>query len=158
MNQTRARHQVVPDASGAIVEAWGETRAACLEELVRAVASLWGEPLDRAGAAEVPFEIGAPLDDDLASLVFDDVVRLAVNDGLAVVDVTMEEGDDGDVYGTFFVVPLDRTDAGALRTAPRRMLCWMVFDGVDWRCRAAVDVAPDAKAVRGGEGGGPHRL
>jgi hypothetical protein len=159
MNQTRARHNVVPDASGAIVEAWGETRAACLEELVRAIASMWDRPLDTSVVSEVPFEIGAALDDDLASLVFDDVVRLAVTDGLAVVDVAMEEGEDGEIYGTFFVVPVDHTAGGPLAAPPRRSLLWMVFDGVDWRCRAAIDVAPPpTNAIRGGEGGGPHRL
>lgn len=135
-------HHIGPCADGLHIEAWAPSRSRCLEEFVRGVVETFaGTTPDRPHAQrEVALEIGAALDEDVVMMLFGDVRRLLVDDGLVVVGVVLDEQDDGNFDGTFFVVPL--ASIVVTRATPKlsRVDSEFVYDRRLWRARAFVDV------------------
>ena len=73
--------------------------------------------------------------------LFDDVCYLLDADGLVVVDVALEEEEDGNFDGTFFVAPVDAVvPTGAAPKGISRSDLQFGPDGTLWRARAIVDV------------------
>lgn len=101
-----AGHRVRPHTADVIVEAWAPSRSACLEELVRGLVATFVDVRDVPATREIPLEIGAPEDVDVVIALLDDVCYLLDADGLVVVDVALEEEDDANFDGTFFVTPV----------------------------------------------------
>lgn len=135
-------HHVARGANGMHIEAWAPSRSRCLEEFVRGVVETFADTdADRSRAQrEMPLEIGAALDEDVVTVLFGDVRRLLVDDGLKVVDVVLDEEDDGNFDGTFVVVPLASSARTGATPKLSRSDSEFAYDGSLWRARAFVDV------------------
>ncbi len=138
---TETGHRVLPHTADVIVEAWAPSRAGCLEELVRGVVDTFADVGSVTATREIPLEVGAARDEDVVVALFDDVCYLLDADGLVVVDVALEEEDDGNFDGTFFVAPVDAVvPTGAAPKGISRSDLQFGPDGTLWRARAIVDV------------------
>jgi SHS2 domain-containing protein len=138
---TEAGHRVLPHTADVIVEAWAASRSGCLEELVRGVVGTFADTSGAAATREVPLEIDAALDEDVVVNLVDDVVYLLDADGLVVVDVELEEDDDGAFRGAFHVAPAHAvTQTGAVPKGVSRSGLRFVHEGTLWRSQVLVDV------------------
>lgn len=135
-------HRVLPHTADVLVEAWAPSRSACLEELVRGVVATFVDTgAVTQPAREIPVEVGAPRDDDVVIALLDDVCYLLDADGLVVVDIALEEEDDGSFDGAFFVVPTDAVvPTGAAPKGASRSELRFAREGDLWRGRVIVDV------------------
>ncbi len=139
---TETGHRVLPHTADLIVEAWAPSCSGCLEELVRGVVETFADTTTATDATrEVPLEIGSARDEDLVVVLLDDVCYLLDADGLVVVDVALEEEDDGNFDGTFFVVPAEAVvQTGAVPKGISRSDLQFARDGALWRCHVLIDV------------------
>jgi SHS2 domain-containing protein len=138
---TEIGHRVLPPTAYVTIEAWAPSHSGCLEELVRGLVETFADTRNATATREVPLEVGAALDDDVVVVLLEDVCYLLDADGLVVVDVALEEEDDGNFDGTFLVAPV----AAVVRTgaAPKgvsRSDLEFVGKGELWRGRVHVDV------------------
>jgi len=133
----------LPHTADVIVEAWAPSRSGCLEELVRGVVETFADTRRAAATREIPLEVGAPDDDDVVVALIDDVCYLVDADGLVVVDVALEEEDDGNFDGSFFVAPVSAVvqTGAAPKGVSRSELCFARdHDRGGWRARVLIDV------------------
>ena len=138
---TGTGHRVLPHTADVIVEAWAPTRAGCLEALVRGVVDTFADVGTVTATREIPLEVGAARDEEVVVALFDDVCYLLDADGLVVVDVALEEEEDGNFDGTFFVAPVDAVvPTGAAPKGISRSDLQFGAHGTLWRARAIVDV------------------
>jgi SHS2 domain-containing protein len=138
---TETGHRVLPHTADVIVEAWAPTRTACLEELVRGVVETFADVAGVAPTREIPLEISAADDADVVVALLDDVSYLLDADGLVVVDVMLDEEEDGSIDGCFSVAPVDAvTPAGAAPKGASRSELTFATDGTQWRAHVIVDV------------------
>jgi SHS2 domain-containing protein len=138
---TETGHRVLPHTVDVIVEAWAPTRAGCLEELVRGVVGTFADVRGVTPTREIALEVGAARDEDVVVALFDDVCYLLDADGLVVVDVILEEEEDANFDGSFFVASVDSVvPTGAVpKGVSRSDLQFGLEDGL-WRARVIVDV------------------
>ncbi len=134
-------HRVLPHTADVIVEAWAPSRSGCLEELVRGVVETFADTHAATATREVPLEVGAPDDDDVIVALIDDVCYLVDADGLVVVDVALEEEEDGAFEGVSFVAPVSAVvQTGAAPKGVSRSELSFARDRDGWRGRVLVDV------------------
>jgi Uncharacterized conserved protein len=139
--RTEVGHRVLPHTADVIVEAWAPSRGGCLEELVRGVVATFADTRNATATREVPLEVGAARDEDVVVALLEDVCYLLDADGLVVVDVALDEEDDGYFDGTFFVAPVDAVvQTGAAPKGISRSDLQFAPDGPRWRGRVLVDV------------------
>lgn len=140
-------HAVREHTADVVIEAWGPTRAACLEEALAALAETYSEPdadVD-AGAAPAPHRLrwhhdGVDGEDLLADLLDDAIARLDC-DGLVTVAGHLTDGPDGSVTGELLVVPLEaREVTGASPKGVSRSDLRLGPDDGGWSARAIIDV------------------
>jgi SHS2 domain-containing protein len=134
-------HRVLPHTADVIVEAWAPSRSGCLEELVRGLVETFADVRGARATREIPLEIGAADDLDVVIGLADDVCYLLDADGLVVLDVALEEEDDANFDGTFFVAPVDAVVATGAppKGISRSGLVFAAEDG-RWRARMLIDV------------------
>jgi SHS2 domain-containing protein len=134
-------HRVLPHTADVIVEAWGPTRTACLEETVRGVVGTFADVVDVCATREVPLEVNAALDEDMVVALLDNVCYLLDASDLVVIDVALEEDDDGSIEGMFFVAPVAAVQASG---APPKGISRsdLAFERTDshWHCHVVIDV------------------
>jgi SHS2 domain-containing protein len=134
-------HHLLPHTADVIVEAWAPSRSGCLEELVRGVVETFADTRDATVTREVPLEIGAACDEDVVIALLEDICYLLDADGLVVVDVALNEEDDGNFEGTFSVAPVGAViQTGAAPKGISRSELRFARDGPSWRGRILVDV------------------
>lgn len=134
-------HRCLPHTADVVIEAWGPTRVACLEQ---AVAGLVGSVADTAGASltePVPVRIEEEADDELLVLLLEEVIyAIEVLDAVPVA-AELEELPAGGVAGAFRTVPVGRVrPVGAVPKAISRSGLVFEADGRRWSCRVTVDV------------------
>jgi SHS2 domain-containing protein len=137
----REGHRVRRDTAEFVVESWAPSRSRCLEELVRGVVETFADAGETTATREIPLEVGSALDEDVVTVLLADVCHLRDADGLVVVDLTLEEEDDGNFDGTFIVAPLAaiaRTVTSPEPISSSDVL--FVHDGSLWRARVVVHV------------------
>ena len=138
---TEIGHRVMPHTADMIVEAWAPSRSGCLEELVRGLVEAFAETRNVIATREIPLEVGAARDEDVVVTLLDDVCYLLDADGLVVVDVALEEEDDGNFDGTFFVAPVAAVvQTGAAPKGISHSDLQFTQQGGLWRGRVLVDV------------------
>lgn len=137
-------HRRVPHTADLTVEAWGETRAACLEE---AVEGLVASCVDRRGTGtrreRETVEVVVPRaeDEELLVALLEEVVFLLDGRGLVPVSVSVVEQGDGSLAACFAVVPVE--DVEVVGAAPKAIARHRLRAGRrDGRfsCRFTVDV------------------
>ena len=141
-SMTHARgHRVRAHTADVIVEAWGPTQLACLEEAVLGLVSVFADvqglrPSDRHAVTLEPAD-----DEELLVSLLDEVVYVV--DALAVVPVavTLEERVDGGLAGWFETVPAAGVEVtGAVPKGISRSDLEIGRDRGRWQCRAEIDV------------------
>jgi SHS2 domain-containing protein len=139
--RARRGHRLLPHAADVIIEAWGGTRVACLEESVRALVETFVETTGAEPTGHVPVSLGADGDEDALVSLLEDVI-FAV-DALDEVPVTVElvERADGTLEGFLATVPGERLEVvGAVPKGVSRSDLRFGRFGGQWRCRVLVDV------------------
>jgi SHS2 domain-containing protein len=124
-----------------IVEAWGPTRGACLEEavlgLVGAFADVWG--MTPSGRVEVT--LGPADDEEILIALLDEVMYVLDTTAAVPVEVSLDEGSDGCVSGWFDTVPAASVAiTGAIPKGVSRSELIFGEDRGRWRCRVEIDV------------------
>ncbi len=134
-------HRLLPHTADVIVEAWGSTRTACFEEVVRGVVASFADVTNVHATREIPLEVDAALDEDVVVTLVGDLCYLLDAEGLVVVDVEIEEEEYGGLAGTFFVAPVAAVQP---RGAPPKGISRsdLSFEqiGPEWYCHVVVDV------------------
>jgi SHS2 domain-containing protein len=135
-------HRTLPHTADTIVEAWAPTRVECIAEVVLGLVDAFAarDPgVQPTGT--VPFEVDAPLDEDVVVTLLDDVLYLLDTRGVVPVAVSVEEDEDGAITGELGVVPAgDLELVGAVPKGISRS--GLEFGRTDgrWVCRVVVDV------------------
>jgi len=137
-----AGHRLLAHTADTIIEAWGPTPAACLEQAVLGLVSAFAEPRPGAAVAEVAFRLDPRDRADLPLALLDEVVYLLDTRGVVPVGVDFDGGDAAGPTGRFRVV--DTGDVELVGAVPKAVArSGYVFGvGTDgtWRCRVTVDV------------------
>jgi protein archease len=124
-----------------MIEAWGDTRAACLEEAVSALVELF---VDTSGAnAWEPIPVSFELDEDHELLVslLEEAIYIMEVFGVIPIDTRIEDTDDGGIAGFFDTAPIKAlAPTGAVPKAVSRSDLEIGNEGGLWRCRATIDV------------------
>ena len=134
-------HVVGPHTADVVIEAWGQTPAACFEEAVAGFIAIFADVTDAGGGDQLRFDVGPGSRPDLVVLLLEEVlVNLEV---LGVVPRVshVELLDDSRLTGTFTTVPVERVEV--VGSIPKGVSYHgVVFEDHDggWRCRATVDV------------------
>jgi SHS2 domain-containing protein len=135
-----AGHRRRPHGTGVTVEAWGPSRGACLDQVVRALVEGF-EVGDVPATEPVPVHVEGT-DLDLLVGVLEEVVYVIDVLGMLPVDVSLEDTEEGGVAGFFDAVSLERVrTSGALPEAVSRSGLVFEHDG-EWHCEAVVEVRP----------------
>jgi SHS2 domain-containing protein len=138
---TRARgHRLLPHTADAIVEAWGPTRAACLEEAVAGLVGLFASTAGLAPEGEWPVALPPAPDEQSLVMLLEEV--LAAIDGAGVVPVAADlQVDREGVRGVLRTVAAAAVE---VHGAVPKAVAWsgLEFGPEDgrWRCRFTVDV------------------
>jgi SHS2 domain-containing protein len=136
-----AGHRLVSHVADVIVEAWGTTRVACLEEaalgLVESFADIGGiEPTE-----SIPVSLGAAGDEDVLVLLLEEVIYVVEALGKVPAGVELAEHADGTVGGFFATIPSEGLEAiGALPKGVSRSDLLFERRDEQWRCHVLVDV------------------
>jgi SHS2 domain-containing protein len=88
-----------------IVEAWGPSRSACLEESVLGLVSTFAEIPDRPGSDRAVVHLSAGDDEELLVSLLDEVIYLLDASAVVPIAVALEERDDGVIAGWFDTAP-----------------------------------------------------
>lgn len=132
-------HRSVDHTADEIIEAWGPTRAACLEEAVRGLVGLFAAP--RGDAPSDEHEIVLEGDDEAMLLAaLDEVVFLA--DARSAVPAEVEAIDEGDRIRLRLrlVSTCDAEGIGPPPKAVSRGGLALLQDGDRWTARALIDL------------------
>jgi SHS2 domain-containing protein len=133
-------HAVGPHTADVVIEAWGPTAAACLEEAVAAFVSIFADVEGtRAGSTEA-FGIGPGRPEDLLVLLLEEVLFVAEARGFVPTSSRVDVRDDH-LRAMFTTVPID--DVEVVGSIPKGIsYSGLEFGASDggWSCRATVDV------------------
>ena len=132
---------MVPHAADVILEAWGATRAACLEEAVLALVESFVDSSRAAAADHVPILLDARSDEDALIALLEDVLLLLDARGAVPVAAILDERADGRVVGRLDVAAADEVEVtGAVPKGVSRSGLVFEHENGRWRCRVLVDV------------------
>jgi SHS2 domain-containing protein len=134
-------HRLVPHVADLIVEAWGGTRIACLEQAVLGLVESFADIAGVEATTRVPISVRAADDEDaLVSLLEEVVYTVDALDAVPVA-VDLRERGDGGVEGFLATVPTERLEAvGAPPKGVSRSDLRIAARGGRWRCHVLVDV------------------
>lgn len=135
-------HTAQPHTADAVIEAWGDTAAACYEEAVQALAGLFVDiaKLGGQGPSHVFFEIGPDRPDRLLVRLLEESIACVDTQGLVPVGARVEATERG-LQGSFAVMPVDALEQ--IGPLPKGVSYHgLVFErtATGWRCTATVDV------------------
>ncbi len=134
-------HRILPHTADLIIEAWGSSRVACLEEAVDALVQSFCDAADPKATESVPLAIESSSDLDLLVQLLDEVVYLVEVLGVVPIVTSIEEIEDGGVAGFFEVVPIGEVEAtGAVPKGVSQHDLRFGIERGRWTCRAVVDV------------------
>ncbi len=135
-----AGHRARPHTADAVVEAWGRTRAECLEQAVAGLVAGFVGPAD-AEPEPAALEIEAEDDEELVVLLLEEVLYRIEVHGVVPVAATLDDTPTG-VAGSFLVVPVSAArEVGAVPKAVSRSgLSLRPREDGGWWCRATIDV------------------
>jgi SHS2 domain-containing protein len=135
-------HRLLPHTADLIVEAWGPSRVACMEEAVAALVESFADTSGADTADPVALSIERAGADDLLVALLEEVLYLVEVLGVVPSAAAITERDDGGLGGFFDVVPV--AEAEAVGAAPKAVARSDLEFGADaggrWSCRVTVDV------------------
>jgi SHS2 domain-containing protein len=123
-----------------VLEAWGTTRVACLEQAALALVDSFADFGGVTPSHRIPVSIDAGDDEDLLVSVLEEVIYTVDADGAVPVAVDLTERAGG-VDGFFAAVPADQLGiVGAIPKGVSRSGLQFALHRGQWRCRVLVDV------------------
>jgi SHS2 domain-containing protein len=135
-------HRILPHTADLILEAWGPTRTACMEEEVLALVESFADTSAADTADPVAISLDRARDDDLLVGLLEEVLYLVEVLGVVPSVAAVTERDDGGLGGFFDVVRI--TEVEAVGAAPKAVARGDLQFGCDaegrWSCRVTVDV------------------
>ena len=135
-------HRTVPHTADLRIEAWAQTREACLAEAVRGLVSSFAVALGAAPRRTAKRHMTAGLDEDLLVAVVDEVIYWLDAEGEIPVSVTVRHAGDGGVDLALSLA--DVTAAEIIGAVPKAaslhdLRCAPDQAG-DWSCSVTIDV------------------
>lgn len=135
-------HRILPHTADLVLEAWGPSRTACMEEAVVALVGSFADTSDADTADPVALALDPAREDDLLVALLEEVLYLVEVLGVVPSAAAVTERDDGGLGGFFDVVRIgDVEEVGA---APKAIARGDLRFGPDgngrWSCRVTVDV------------------
>jgi SHS2 domain-containing protein len=132
---------VGPHTADAVIEAWGPTAGACLEEAVAAFVGIFADFRGADAGEERAFQVGPGSPEVLVVLLLEEVLVDVEVRGVVACAARVEIEEDGRLAGTLTTVPVDGVEVvGPLpKGVSYHGLTFGPEDGT-WRCRATVDV------------------
>ena len=135
-------HRLLPHTADLIIEAWGPTRASCLDEAVMALVESFADVSGGSAAPRVvPVDIEGGDLEDLVALLLEEVIYIVEVLGVVPVSVELSEGENTRVAGFLETVPV--TSVELIGAAPKAVSHHdLVLERRDdsWWCRAMIDV------------------
>ncbi|MEX1009307.1 MAG: archease [Acidimicrobiia bacterium] len=136
-----AGHRLVPHVADVILEAWGTTRVACLEEAALGLVESFADIEDIEPTDRIPVSLRAVSDEDVLVLLLEEVIYVIEALGKVPLGVDLAEHADGSVGGFFATIPSERVEAiGALPKGVSRSDLLFERRNGQWRCHVLVDV------------------
>lgn len=136
-----AGHRLVGHVADVILEAWGTTRVACLEESVRGMVESFADIDDVEPTDRVAVTLGAAGDEEVLVLLLEEVIYVVEALGKVPVGVDLDEHADGSVRGFFETFPAERLEAtGAVPKGVSRSDLEFRRRDRRWFCHALLDV------------------
>lgn len=134
-------HRCLPHTADLVIEAWGPTREACLEQAVGAAVATFADARGASVTQTLPVMIDAPTDDELLVLLLEEVLyTIEVHESVPVA-TELQAIPSGGVAGAFRTVPLACVrPVGAVPKAVSRSGLIFQGDPERWFCRLTVDV------------------
>jgi len=136
-----AGHRLVPHVADVMLEAWGPSRAACLEQAARGLVESFAETGATEPIERVSLSIDAAGDEDLLVSLLEEVIYVVDALGRVPADIVLTEHPDGRVDGSFATIESEHVEViGAIpKGVSRSDLLFEQRDG-EWRCHVVVDV------------------
>ena len=136
-----AGHRILEHTADVMIEAWGPTRVACLEEAARALVETFADTHGVKAADAIRVAFHEPTNDGVLLAVLDEIVYLVDALGAVPVDAAFEETEAGGIVGRFHTVPVVEIEAiGAPPKGVSRSDLELRAERGRWHCRALIDV------------------
>jgi SHS2 domain-containing protein len=136
-----AGHRLVGHVADVILEAWGSTRVACLEEAVRGLVRSFADIDDVRPTDRVAVMVGAAGDEEVLVSLLEEVIYVVEVLGKVPVGVDLDEQADGGVRGFFETFPAERLEAtGSVPKGVSRSDLEFRRRDRRWSCHALLDV------------------
>lgn len=134
-------HRVGPHTADAIIEAWGPTAGACLEEAVAAFVGIFADVRGADAGEERAFQVGPGSPEELVVLLLEEVLVDVEVRGAVACAAHVEIEEHSRLVGTLTTVSVDAVEVvGPLpKGVSYHRLTFGPDDGT-WRCRATIDV------------------
>jgi SHS2 domain-containing protein len=133
-------HHTVEHTADEILEAWGPTRAACLEEAATGLVELFAQPRDRAATRTCEFTLDASEETPLLLALLDEIIYLLdAHDSIPAATYIADLSDRLQVC----LELVDVADARATGPAPKgvsRSQAHLRHEAGRWTARALVDI------------------
>lgn len=134
-------HRALAHTADVRIEAWGTSRAECLEESVAALAELYVDVPAGAPTTAIPVSLSAGSHDDLLVALLEYAATEADLGGGVVVAAELRDDDEGGVTGSLVTVPAEVVEVcGAVPKGVSRSGSVLGPAETGWRCQALIDV------------------
>jgi SHS2 domain-containing protein len=134
-------HRTRAHTADVIVEAWGPTREACLEEAVLGLVGAFADVRGLAPSGRVGLTLPPADDEETLVALLDELVYVLDARDAVPVAVSLDERFDGGVSGWFATVPAASvTITGATPKGVSRSELIFAEEHGRWRCRVEIDV------------------
>jgi len=135
-----AGHQVLPESSDLLIEAWAPAREQCMVQAVQALVACFADVSDATPGRVVPFAFPPGRDDQQLVDHLTECLSVVEIFGVVPVSAHVDQAEDGSLVGCF-----DTTDVAQLRLSsvpPEGVrLRELEFEQTDgWRCLVGVDL------------------
>lgn len=136
-----AGHRVVPHTADLIIEAWGPSRVACLEEAALALVDSFAH-VEEVPVTELhPVDLEPDGEEGLLVSLLEEIIYVVDVRGGVPVRVTLGETERGGVAGSLDVAPPGAVEIhGSLPKGVSFTDIAFERTGGLWRCRATIDV------------------
>ncbi len=132
-------HRLTDHTADVVLEAWGPTRAACLEEVVAGCCAIYSAPASSAGRAPLRVAVSSP--EELVPSLLEEVIF--VLDTLDRIPIGAEVVEESPTSVQGWIDLADRQAVDIVGPSPKavaRTGATMIETGSGWCCRVVVDV------------------
>lgn len=132
-------YRLVDHTADVVLEAWGPTRAACLEEIAAGCCAIYSGGAPAAGRA--PLQVAVSVPDELVPCLLEEIIFALDTLGRIPIGVEITHDSPTAVEGWIRVAERRAVDiVGPSPKAVARTGAGLVQTETGWRCRVTVDV------------------